>query len=405
MGDLIATIKANPVVAHLLRAFQRFTTRLGRQFAAAITYFSVLAMVPIIMFAFSATGFLLTELRPELLDVVRERIYDALAGAPTDLTAQITNIIDSVLSNWASIGVVGLLSAMYAGAGWAGNLKSAVRAQWRPDFDLSENKRFIVLEVLVNFAILLGLLVLVVLTFAIATVSTSLSDHIVGWLGWEDLPGIGLALRLVPLLASLIAGWLLFVYLFAVLPQNRVPFKFVARGAIFGAVGLGVLQYVATFLISSFAGNPATAAFGPVIVLMLFFNIFAQLILFTAAWIATSVQPVTSNELSDIDRPLVAVAESDVQAWQFDDDQPQQPGLDHRSPAAAAWEAQQAREIGPDVWVAPPEPDENVPVNQKVAAQAVKISSVTGWVVGAATGVGIGALVTRLVSKVSKRKE
>lgn len=405
MGDLIATITAKPFVAHLLRAFQRFTTRLGRQFAAAITYFSVLAMVPILLFAFSATGFVLTELRPELLEVVRERVLDAVAGAPGDLTSQITGIIDSILGNWASIGIVGLLSAMYAGAGWAGNLKSAVRAQWRPDFDLSENKRFIVLEVLINFAILLGLLVLIVLTFAFATVSTSLSGHIIGWLNWEDLPGINLVLRFVPLVASLIVGWVLFVYLFRVLPQNHVPFKFIARGAIFGAIGLGVLQYLATFLIGTFAGNPAAAAFGPVIVLMLFFNVFAQLILFTAAWIATSVQPVTANELSDVDRPLANVPESEVEGWHFDDDQPQQPGVDHRSPAAAAWHQQQAREIGPDVWVVPPEPDENVPVNQKVAAQAVKVSSLTGWVVGAATGVGIGAAMTRLITKITTRKD
>ena len=44
MGDLVQRIKQNPVVAHFLRALDRFNDRLGGQFAAAITYFSVLAM-------------------------------------------------------------------------------------------------------------------------------------------------------------------------------------------------------------------------------------------------------------------------------------------------------------------------------------------------------------------------
>ena len=56
---------------------------------------------------------------------------------------------------------------------------------------------------------------------------------------------------------------------------------------------------VASFLISAFRGNPAAAIFGPVIVLMLFFNIFAQLVLFIAAWIATAEHeavPVPAEE-------------------------------------------------------------------------------------------------------------
>ncbi len=38
-----------PFVAHLLRAVDRFNLRGGVQLAAAITYFSVLSLVPILM--------------------------------------------------------------------------------------------------------------------------------------------------------------------------------------------------------------------------------------------------------------------------------------------------------------------------------------------------------------------
>ncbi|MGJ3509611.1 YhjD/YihY/BrkB family envelope integrity protein [Enemella sp. A6] len=405
MGDFIEKVKTNPIVAHLLRAAQRFNTRLGNQFGAAITYFSVLAMVPILMFAFATTGFVLTELRPELLDQVKDQLLSSLSGVPEGVGGQVSELIESFLTNWRGVGIVGLLSAMYSGAGWAGNLKSAVRAQWRPEFDMSEQKRFIVVEVLINLLILVGLLVLVVLTFGLATTSTSMADTIIGWLGWQDVPGIGWILRLAPILASALAGWVLFVYLYKVLPQTPVPFKHIAKGALIGSIGLAALQYLTTFLVSSFTGNPAAALFGPVIVLMLFFNLFARLILFVAAWIATSVQPVTPVELTDVDKPLVDVPESDVESWQFDDDQPQKPGVDYRTPASAAWQGQQAREIGPDEWVIPPEPDESIPVNQKVAAQAVKVGSVTGWVVGAATGMGLGAFITRFITNRTKRKK
>jgi len=69
------------------------------------------------------------------------------------------------------------LSAMYSSAGWAGNLKSAVRAQTRPLFDMKERKRFMLLEVLLNLAILLGLLAILAVTFALAGMATSLTER------------------------------------------------------------------------------------------------------------------------------------------------------------------------------------------------------------------------------------
>ena len=49
--EKVKGLKHVPAVAHVLRMNTRYATRLGNQFAGAITYFSLLAMVPIIMFA------------------------------------------------------------------------------------------------------------------------------------------------------------------------------------------------------------------------------------------------------------------------------------------------------------------------------------------------------------------
>ena len=63
-----------PFVAHLLRAVDRFNVRGGVQLAAAITYFSVLSMVPILMMVFSVLGFTTTVFRPELLVTIEDWI-------------------------------------------------------------------------------------------------------------------------------------------------------------------------------------------------------------------------------------------------------------------------------------------------------------------------------------------
>jgi len=294
-----------PAVAHLLRMNIRYYTRLGDQLAGAITYFSLLAMVPILMFAFSACGFTLTVLRPDLLERLQAAVMVQLQGAPEDLQAQLTGLIGGLLRNWASVGLVGLLSSMYSGAGWAGNLKSAVRAQTRPLFDMQERKRFILLELLVNFSILLGLLVILAVTFALAVMATSLTGTIVNWLSLDKVPGINVLLRIAGPVLSTVTGWAMFVYLYKVLPEHKFPFRIIARGAFFGSAGLFVLQYLTGFLMGKFAGNPAAVVFGPVIVLMLFFNLFARLILYVAAWVATSVQPAVADQIQEFDRPLL----------------------------------------------------------------------------------------------------
>jgi len=303
--EKVKALRQVPAVAHVLRMNTRYVTRLGNQFAGAITYFSLLSMVPILMVAFSACGFTLTVLRPDLLERVQAAIMAQLQGAPEDLQAQLTGLIGGFLRNWASVGLVGLFSSIYSSAGWAGNLKSAVRAQTRPLFDMKELKRFILLEVLLNFVILLGLLIILAVTFALAVMATSLTGTIVHWLALDKVPGINVLLRLVGPILSAIAGWGMFVYLYEVLPEVKFPFRIIAWGAMFGSAGLFVLQYLTGFLMGIFSGNPAAAVFGPVIVLMLFFNLFARLNLYVAAWIATSVQPAVADQIQEFDRPLL----------------------------------------------------------------------------------------------------
>ena len=44
---------------HLVRAGARYTERHGNHYAAAVTYFSVLSLVPLLMVAFAIAGFVL----------------------------------------------------------------------------------------------------------------------------------------------------------------------------------------------------------------------------------------------------------------------------------------------------------------------------------------------------------
>lgn len=434
----------HPTVAHLLRANTRFGNRLGNQFGGAITYFSVLAMVPILMFAFALTGMTVTTLRPDLLTSIQDTINTQLQGAPGDTKDKLLAVIENALKNWPAIGIIGILSAAYAGGGWIGNLKSAVRAQWRPDFEMTENKGNFIVETLKNMGILIMLLVAVLLTFGIASAATSLTGTLISLVGLQGAPGITLITRLLSILVSILAGWLLFLFLYRVLPEHRPVIKAVLIGSLIGAVALVLLQYLAGILTGSFLKNPAAALFGPVIVLMLFFNLFARLILFVAAWIATWNQPAIARKWTPADEPLLdqgdvetvpghweaaeedrqdqqiaaadaklhraeavnrvkdtlpgleadpeAEREATAEAVQVRLDVTEQRQLDHGGAGAEA--ARQAHGDGRHLFT-----EEQAPVLASEATRQARASLRKGYAAGLLTGSGIGALIAALLGR------
>lgn len=350
MPQWLEKLKEKPWIAHLWRMQERFTARLGNQFAGAITYFSVLSIVPVLMFGFSMLGMVLTVLRPDLLDYVRDLITHEFEGNP--LGTQVIGIMENALQNWATLSIVAVAIFAWSGANWVANLKSAIRAQMRPTLDVAEQKSNLAVEVLKNLAILLALLGTILAMFALSSVSTVLTGTIIQWL---DLPTsilTTLLLRLAPILVNIAVGFGLFALLFRVSYQQSIPRRIWLAGALIGSIGLAVLQVIATTLWGMFSGNAAATVFGPIIVMMLFFNLFATLILMIAAWMASYEPP-----------PV------------------------YRSPLAA------------DIADPPAEMADPLPtVRRAVAERAMRVGMGAGWVLGAATGVGLGAVIAGVVA-------
>jgi membrane protein len=368
MAEWVDRLKQRPWPAHLIRTFEHFNSRMGSQFGAAITYFSILGVIPVLMLAFSIAGFVLTISRPDLLDPLATAIADAFGSADPAIQNQILSFIQSALRTFTAIGIVGVFSALYSGAGWMANLRNAVRAQWREDFDLQDTPGNVVTRTLLNLVELLGVVIAVVLTFVLASLSATLTDNVLEWLGVGDVSWLAPILRLVPIVFSIGAGWLLFLYLYTVLPETRAPWKTVRQGALIGAVGLAILQYATSFLVARFSHSPAALIFGPVIALMLFFNLFARLILLVAAWIATA-------------RPETAADDAVMEIEEADED------VDELPPAGSS-------------------EDETPPglIPEAVAARSVRVAIGTGYVTGAATGAGVGAALAVLLSALTRRK-
>lgn len=121
-------IQRQPIIAHLIRAAERFNDRMGNQFGAAITYFSFLSMIPILMVSFAAAGFILAS-HPTLLQDIFSKIL--LNVSDPTLASTLKNTINTAVQQRTTVGLVGLGIALYSGINWMGNLREAIRAQSR----------------------------------------------------------------------------------------------------------------------------------------------------------------------------------------------------------------------------------------------------------------------------------
>ncbi|MDN5932213.1 MAG: YihY/virulence factor BrkB family protein [Pseudonocardia sp.] len=286
---------------HLVRAGARYTERHGDHYAAAVTYFSVLALFPLILVSVAALGFVLF-LQPDLLDQLKAAIS---ANAPAGLDALIVPIVDNAIASRGTIGIIGLLGALYTGIGWMSNLREALSEQWGQPATAPP----IVKKTLFDLLTLAGLGVAMVGSFAITALVFGFTGAILEFVGLSEQGWAIFLLGLFGVLLGLAANWLIFLWVITRLPRQHATLRSAAKAAVLGAVGFEVLKAVMTIYLESVTESPTGQIIGPFVGLMVFAFFASRFILFVTAWAATSRE---NEQEVPVEVPGPAVIHSEV---------------------------------------------------------------------------------------------
>ncbi|MHA6792824.1 inner membrane protein YhjD [Pseudonocardia bannensis] len=270
----------HPWLDHLIRAGQRYTESHGDHYAAAITYFSVLSLVPLLMIAFAAAGFVLQS-QPELLTELQQGITSAVPG---ELGTTLNGIIQTAIDQAGAVGAFGLLGALYSGIGWMSNLREALSEQWGQRSEPPNAVKKLLFDLLA----LVGLGVSLMLSFGITAIGSGLGATVLEFVGLADQGWARALLAVFGILLGVAANWLVFLWVIARLPREPVTLRSAARAALFGAIGFEVLKQVMTFYLGVVTASPAGAAFGSILGLLIFAFFASRFLLFVTAWAATA---------------------------------------------------------------------------------------------------------------------
>lgn len=282
-------------VDHLVRAAIRFDEVDSTRFAAAITYYAFLAVFPLLLLAFSVLGYVVAD-DTRLIDQLKLFLSENLPNLP----------VDTVIDARNKAGIIGFVVLFYAGVSWVDVVRSSIRAVWGRD---EWPGNYLVRKV-VDAGALIGL-GLVLLTSAALTVLVSAGAHrLLDLLGLERNQIGEDALTGLAFVAGLAVDVVAFVAFLVLLPRLRMPFRRVIGPALIGAVGLELLKTLGRFYFERTATNPAYAAVGGTIGLLVFLYLFNQLLLFCAALTATARQGrVTERPTWDQRRAALSAGE------------------------------------------------------------------------------------------------
>jgi membrane protein len=266
---------------HVVRAYKHFDERNGGFLAAALTYYTIFALFPLLMVSFAVVGFMLAR-DPKLLASIDDHIRGAVSGA---LGQQLVDLMNSAINARASVGVIGLAASAWAGLGWMSHMRGAVTEMW---WDEPLQSPGFVRGKLSDLVAMLGTFVVILATLALTALGHAAPMRaVLKWAGIPDFSIFGELFRGLSILVSLLVSWMLFTWMIGRLPRHKVSLPDSARAGLLAAIGFELFKQVASIYLRAVLRSPAGATFGPVLGLMVFSYVTGYLVLFATAWAAT----------------------------------------------------------------------------------------------------------------------
>jgi len=236
--------------------------------AAALSFFSILSLVPLLLLIVSAVGLFIGEGRTE--EAVVERAGSLVGESGRELVRIVLSNADRSAGGVLSA-VIGFAILVFGATGVVAQLQEALNVVWGVEPAGGGVRGFIRKRVL-SFGVVLGVgfLLLVSLGFG-ATVS-----FIAGLIG-DSLGHAELALRLMDVGSSIVLFTGLFALMFKFLPDAVIAWRDVGVGALVTAV----LMVVGKLLIGVYLGASSTAstygAFGALVAVLIWIYYSAQI--------------------------------------------------------------------------------------------------------------------------------
>jgi len=248
---------------HLSRAIVRYDDAQGGRLAAAIAYYGFFAVFALLLIGYSIFGILLDN-NKDLFDIVRDFLRQNLPFLD----------VRAILDTGRTVGIVGIVGLTFTGIAWVEAIRSSQRLIWR----LNEQPGYFGVRQALDLLVLLGILLLLALS-QLAVYGLQL---ILDWMS------SGFVRSASSLLLTVAVNLMLAAALLAAVPRLRMTVRRMAPPVLQVGIGITLLNTVGKSFVGLVQRNPAYGLVGSAVGVLVYLYVFNQLLLFGAAWAATS---------------------------------------------------------------------------------------------------------------------
>jgi membrane protein len=241
---------------------KRFTERFEEDnvtlLAAALAYYFLLAVFPLLIVAFAiipyfnisaddAMGFITSVVPGELASVFQDNIV---------------NLVETPRGGLLTVGIIGALWS--ASNGINAFIKASNEA-----YDVEEERSFIVVR-LIAFGLTIAMILAVVIAILLPVFGNVILGFITSFLGIGSQMTI--LLHILRYVISILVITVLLMMLYRFAPNKKIPFKHIIPGALTASILWQVISFGFSIYISNFGNYSATyGSLGGIIILMIWF--------------------------------------------------------------------------------------------------------------------------------------
>jgi membrane protein len=248
---------------HLSRAVLRYLDVQGGRLAAAIAYYGFFAVFALLLIGYSIFGILLTN-NIQLFDLVQDFLRQNLPFLE----------VRAIMDSGKTVGIVGIIGLTFTGIAWVEAIRSSQRLIWR----LNEQPGYVGVRQALDLLVLLGVLLLL----ALSQLGVYGLEKLVTWLA------TGLIQSVISVALTLAVNILLATALLAAVPRLRMTVRRMVPPVLQVGLGVTLLNTVGKSFVGMVQRNPAYGLVGSAVGVLVYLYVFNQLLLFGAAWAATS---------------------------------------------------------------------------------------------------------------------
>ncbi|WP_087975101.1 YihY/virulence factor BrkB family protein [Oceanobacillus rekensis] len=226
--------------------------------AAALAYYFLLAVFPLLIVAFAIIPYfnISTE---EAMGFITSVVPGELASVFQD---NIVNLVETPRGGLLTVGIIGALWS--ASNGINAFIKASNEA-----YDVEEERSFIVIR-LIAFGLTIAMILAVVVAILLPVFGNVILGFITSFLGIGSQMTILLHILRYVISILIITVLLMMLYRFA--PNKKIPFKHIIPGALTASILWQVISFGFSIYISNFGNYSATyGSLGGIIILMIWF--------------------------------------------------------------------------------------------------------------------------------------